>query len=366
MHTFISAFTLVICLVSANLQARVVGDLTRARVPVLDRSDIEFARGTSNALETVLVKLTGNSRTAQTTQGRAVLAKAKRLVQQFGYEKSTSSDGAENLLLRVTFDAPALTEEMRNQGLALWGKERPATRLYVMIKDGPNSSMLTNNMADSDSIEARLAEVILRQANNRGIPVSFPEPAKAALITPNGNLSQALLDALALEQDSDTDGVAVAVFESSSSGLWESQWKFQMGSETGQLSGQGDIADLLAEENTDSLADTIGKRFANPTLLSRKESVRLKIHGIYDASDYARVTRYLGSLDSIGDLFLQQAQGDAIILSALVQGGYQGLGQSIAFGKVLAPLSVDQTSAGISEGSEASAAGPGEYRLISR
>ena len=365
MQTLISTLTLAICLISIDIQARVVGDLTLARVPVLDRSDIEFARGTSKALESVLVKLTGNSRTAQTTQGRAVVAKAKRLVQQFVYEKSTPSDGVENLLLRVTFDEPALADAMRNQGLVLWGKERPATRLYVTIKNGADSSPLTSNGIEPDSLEAQLAEIILGKADNRGIPVSFPSPAQAALFAPSGNLSAALSAALALEQESDADGVAVAVFEASESGLWESQWRFQMGSETGQFSGQGDIAALLAEENTDSLADIIGKRFANPALLSRKESVRLKIHGIYDASDYARVTRYLNSLDSIGDLFLQQAQGDAIILSALVQGGYQGLGQSIAFGKVLTPLSVGEVSEGFTEGFEETTTGPGEYRLIS-
>ena len=81
--------------------ARVVEQLTLARVPVADRSDIEFARGTSKALELVLVKLTGDSRTPRSERGRAVLAKAKRLVQQFGYEKSKLGGNSDELLLRV-------------------------------------------------------------------------------------------------------------------------------------------------------------------------------------------------------------------------------------------------------------------------
>ena len=92
--------------------------------------------------------------------------------------------------------------------------------------------------------------------------------------------------------------------------------------------------------------------------------MRLKIHGIFNASDYARVTRYLTSLDSIDDLFLQQADGDAIILSASVQGGYQGLGQSIAFGNVLAPYFQEVGIDGLSESSSGPL--PGEYQLIVR
>lgn len=354
-----------VCFSPLNLHARVVEDLTLARVPVADRSDIEFARGTSKALEAVLVKLTGSSRTTRTAGGRAVLAKAKRLVQQFGYEKSSRDNEAQDLLLRVAFDAPALTEEMRNQGLVLWGKERPATRLYVIVKNGDMTSMVTSDSLAAETAEAEVAEIIARQAFNRGIPVSFPGIAKTALIETQRNISEVLATALEIETQTDVDGVAVGIFEASPSGLWESRWVFQMGNERGKFSGQGDLIALLAEENTDSLADAIGRRFANPTLLGHKESVRLKVHGIFDSSDYANVTRYLRSLDSVTDLFLQQAEGDAIILSASVQGGYAGLNQSIAFGKVLAPIS---TAGGIGEGAQESdnTVRPGEYRLIVR
>lgn len=363
MRAIILTLFLAICFFPADILARVVADLTLARVPVADRSDIEFARGTSKALETVLVKLTGSSRAARSAGGRAVLAKAKRLVQQFGYEKSTRESGQEDLLLRVAFDAPALTEQMRNQGLVLWGKERPAVRLYVIVKNGPETSILSNEGLVSGSMEAQLAEIIARHAFNRGIPASFPSITKTALIEANKNISELLPMALEIEGQTDVDGVAVAIYEASPGGLWESQWVFRLGSEGGQFSGQGDLVTLLAEENTDTLADAIGRRFANPTLLGRKESVRLKIYGIFDGSDYARVTRYLTSLDSISDLFLQQAEGDAIILSASVQGGYAGLGQSIAFGKVLAPISPGDTEVDGSQESGNSGRA-GDYRLI--
>ena len=108
MRNFTPKMFILLCLAAffcaQPVYARVVEQLTLARVPVADRSDIEFARGTSKALELVLIKLTGTSRTPRTERGRAVLAKAKRLVQQFGYEKSTVVNGDESLLLRVEFD----------------------------------------------------------------------------------------------------------------------------------------------------------------------------------------------------------------------------------------------------------------------
>ena len=340
-------FGLILVSYFPTAQARVVEHLTLARVPVSDRSDIEFARGTSKALELVLVKLTGNSRTPKTQQGRAVLAKAQRLVQQFGYEKSRT--GSDALLLRVEFDPQVLTEQMRASGLVLWGKERPETRLYVVVNNAGTSSIMSAELPTPASVEADIREIILRQANNRGIPISFPELANVALIDPNLAPS-AILDSVLAAGQGTADGVAVAVFDGSVGGLWEVRWLFQIANDTEKFSNQGDLVTLLAEEATDSLADIIGRRYANPVLLGHKESVQLKVGGLYDAEDFARVARYLKSLDSVENLFIQRVSDQQLIMSAVVQGGYTGLEQSIAFGKVLAPV----------------ADSPGEFQLLVR
>ena len=330
--------------------ARVVEQLTLARVPVADRSDIEFARGTSKALELVLVKLTGDSRTPRSERGRAVLAKAKRLVQQFGYEKSKLAGNADELLLRVEFDPQVLTDEMRANGLVLWGKERPETRLYVVVTNAGERLLLSDEAAPPGSAAEAIRAIILRQAQNRGIPVSFPNIETASLIESSGTASNILLSAQSVEQDSRVDGVAAVVFSGSEIGLWEADWAFQIGDQRESFSDQGDLVALLAEEATDSLADLIGRRYANPVLLGHKESLRLVVSGLYDERDFARVTRYLDSLDGVEGLFIQRVSGDALELSAVVQGGQAGLEQSVAFGRVIAPV----------EGV------PGQFRLLGR
>ncbi|MGR8949403.1 MAG: DUF2066 domain-containing protein [Gammaproteobacteria bacterium] len=332
----------------ASTAARVVDQLTLARVPVADRSDIEFARGTSKALELVLIKLTGSSRTPKTQQGRTVLAKAQRLVQQFGYEKPQA--GNDSLLLRVEFDPEVLTNEMRASGLVLWGKERPETLLFVVVNEDGKPSIISSEDSVPGTTAADIRRIIVRQAQNRGIPVSFPDPAMAALVDANGGPTQILESVLAAGQSSGADGIAVAIFEGSRVGLWEARWLFQIATDRESFSNQGDLVALLAEEATDSLADIIGRRYANPVLLGYKESVQLRVTGLYDAEDFARVTQYLQSLDNVENLFIQQANGDIVEMNAVVQGGYTGLEQSIAFGKILAPV----------------AGRPGEFRLTGR
>ena len=354
MRNFTPKMFILLCLAAffcaQPVYARVVEQLTLARVPVADRSDIEFARGTSKALELVLIKLPGTSRTPRTERGRAVLAKAKRLVQQFGYEKSTVVNGDESLLLRVEFDPQVLTEEMRANGLVLWGKERPETRLYIVVRSMDEQLLLSSAPPQPGTAAETISAIVKRQAQNRGIPTSFPAPATAALIDTSGSLASILNAALAVEADSDADGVAVAIFEGSELGLWEADWVFQIADQRESFTDQGDLVALLAEEATDSLADVIGRRYANPVLLGLKESISLTVTGLYDEHDFARVTRYLNSLDGVEALFIQRVANDEMEISAVVQGGYAGLEQSVTFGKILSPV----------EG------GNGQFRLLRR
>ena len=354
MQNLIRNFIISCCVLSASIlqsvDARVVEQLTLARVPVADRSDIEFARGTAKALESVLVKLTGDSRTPRTERGRAVLAKAQRLIQQFGYEKPAVSVSDDELLLRVEFDPQVLTDEMRANGLVLWGKERPEIRLYIAVDTPTGRQLLSSEQPPADTAAATIRTIVMRQARNRGIPISFPEPALAALAGSHRDPASILAEALSAEQDSGLDGIAVAVFNGSEIGIWEAEWVFQLAEQRESFTNQGDLLALLAEEATDSLADVIGRRYANPVLLGHKESISLTIVGLYDDNDFARVTNYLDSLDGVDDLFIHQVANDGMAITAVVQGGYAGLEQSLAFGKILVPVDGER----------------GQFRLVAR
>ena len=120
-------------------------------------------------MEIVIVKLTGNSASPQSGSGRAVVKQAKRLVQQFGYEQQGIGVASANeLVLRVEFDARVLGEEMRSNRLALWGKERPETLVWLVLDDTNGRNILEAN----DPHE--IMRVMKDRARVRGIPIAFP------------------------------------------------------------------------------------------------------------------------------------------------------------------------------------------------
>lgn len=93
-----------------------------ATVPVADRSGVARGAAVRQALGEVLIRLSGDPAVLQQAGGAALVAMANRYLQQYQYE-GNEAGGA--LLLRAGFDGAALEAEMHQQGLPLWGRERP-------------------------------------------------------------------------------------------------------------------------------------------------------------------------------------------------------------------------------------------------
>ena len=105
----LAACALLLC--AWAVSARDVTDLYRADVTVTDRSAGELTRGTTAALAEVLIKLTGNRHLPGDAMVKPLLAKATRLVLQYGYANAPSG----GLLLTTRFDEQALGAELQSR-----------------------------------------------------------------------------------------------------------------------------------------------------------------------------------------------------------------------------------------------------------
>ncbi len=332
-------------LVALGISTIVVGaadveGLNSARVPVSDRSDAEFDRGVSRALEIVIVKLTGNSASPQSGSGRAVVKQAKRLVQQFGYEQQGIGVASANeLVLRVEFDARVLGEEMRSNRLALWGKERPETLVWLVLDDANGRNILEAN----DPHE--IMRVMKDRARVRGIPIAFPVADIADTIAlPDELSSVALANAAYLNSGkSGVQSTLVGHIRQVAPSLWESEWSLVVAGELIVWEQQGDIVELMVEESSDNLANELGHRYRDANQ-NPSDVVAVTVHGLRSVADYARTERYLSTIDSVTSLLVRQVDESAIIFDLAVKGGFASLVQSISFGQTLAP---DPTDLGV-------------------
>jgi uncharacterized protein len=327
----LTAALLLAAAVSIPSEARDVLNLHRMVVPVSDRSDGALSRGASQALGHVLVKLTGNRRVGAAPGVAGLLKKAKGLLLQYGYEQEAVNG---RLMLAAEFDEVALAKELDALGLSVWAKERPDTIAWVVIDDGATREMLGGDEP------GRLGQIMLTRGEVRGIPLLLPimDVEESQHLIHAGDWEALAGTALALSAPYGTPSKLIGYLRQSVPGFWDVRWKIRVGDESFEWQAEGDIPELLIEDGVDSLGDALARRFANPMMHAPADRFGLTVFGVQSVEDYARVLRYLESLDAVTGLFVRKVDNSRILFELNVKGGRPALTEGISFGQVLTPL----------------------------
>lgn len=310
-----------------------VDGLYRASVPVDDRSPGELARGTRAALSGVLVKLTGDRQAAARSSAAEVLGEASSLLYKYGYADAPGVDGDE-LTLSAEFDPSALRGALERHGISTWGKERPETLIWLLV-DEPGQRRIASN-----DEPGRWGEAVLERAESRGIPVLLPlvDIEAAQVVSGAAGWSDLAEGSLRLSARYGPPAVLVGYLREAVPGIWEADWRLRVGQEDYQWRHEGGMPDLLVDDGINALADALARRFADPAMLARADDLDLAIVGLATAHDYATVVNYLEELDTVAELFVRGVDAQRLAVVVRARGGRTAFDQSVAFGRVLAPV----------------------------
>ena len=310
-----------ICLTGAALVlADTGGALTRAElyqatVPVANQSEAARLSAFAAALRIVLVRVTGR-RTADEDPALApLLNNAGRYVQQY-------REAAGNQLW-VAFDGAAIERWLTQNGQPLWGRERPATVVWLAVQSGPQGGAVVT--ADDTS---ELKSALDAAAALRGVPLRWPTAAE---------LQQDHLDYTALTSASpDTlahlghhvggEGTLIgrAANATAAAGV---HWTFLFQDRSSEFTG--------ALEGINRAADTYAGIFAVSGSLA---AVDIEVTGVSDLRDYALVQGYLESLTFIAHVGVETLNGDTVRFRLTTRGGPEPLQHALALNGRLQPI----------------------------
>lgn len=313
-----------------GVAARDVSGLYTASVAVKDRSPAERSRASAAALGEVLVKLTGNRRTPNDASARPLLGRASTLLLQYAY--ANAPDGG--LTLNAQFDEHVLERELEERGIGTWGKQRPETVVFLVVDDVQGRGLI------GGEAPGKLGATLKRKADARALPVVLPlmDIEESAQLNQAQNW-RALSDAaVSLAGRYGAAAVLVGALREAGPEVWEVHWRLDVDGETLEWTQEGAAADAIVEEGVDALGDALARRYAEPGMLAGAERVSLVVTGVRSAADYARLARYLDTLDSISALFLRTVDNQRVVYEITARGGRAALAQAIAFGHVLAPV----------------------------
>ncbi|MDD0842491.1 DUF2066 domain-containing protein [Pseudomonas sp. Gutcm_11s] len=272
----LSARLLALCLPLFSLPAlaETVSGLYQVREPVTSQQPEERTAALNRALETLVLRLTGDAKAIQGQALQAVRQDPQQLVSQYVYEGET---------LVVDFDPLTTENKLRQAGLPLWGANRPSILAWWLNSSAEGASLV------GDAQEA--AKPLQQAAQHRGLPVRLPlADLQEQLVATPENLGASQPDALQPASERYAADALLAVQAREEGGQWQAEWRLWLGDAREQGKAQGADQKALADAVLLAVSERLAPRFlVKPGAAS---AMTLEIQGA-DLGRYAELERLL-------------------------------------------------------------------------
>ncbi|CAN7341662.1 DUF2066 domain-containing protein [Pseudomonas sp. GL-B-26] len=304
---FFSRFLFAGCLslVSLASHAETVKNLYQVRQPVSGQTPEERDQATQQALDTLVLRLTGDPKAAQSPGLAALRKDPQQIISQYGFDAGPPE------VLKVDFD-PATTEQaLRRAGLSLWGANRPSILGWWLNDSTEGSSLVGDGQAS--------AAPLRRAAQHRGLPLRLPlADLSEQIVATAPNLEGTDATPLRGVSERYNADALLAVHAREEGGQWQAKWHLWLGDkkEAGSVEGADQAA--VADAVMLAVSQRLAPRFVVKPGASGEQL--LEVQGM-NLEHYAALGRLLepfgARLQSVdGDRILYRVNGSAEQLKA--------------------------------------------------
>ncbi len=337
-------FFLFLCLFPLVAGATTVRDLYDFRLIVADQGEAERERAVRRAFADLLVRVSGDRQAPAGEAGQALLGEASRYLRQFRYSSlampgfpATDSQGPYTPLqqIHLVFDEEGVNRALWRQGLPVWGKNRPATLVWLAVQEGGRRWL-----AGSEAGEDLLAPLRQRAAW-RGLPVVFPllDLQDQIALDVNevwGNFAESIR---AASRRYRPEAILVGRLLHLPDGEWLGRWSLYFeGDEVLNWEQRGDQAAPIVVAGIDQVADELASRYAQVAGEHDAGEFLLRVAGVRALADFVRAERYLRSLAPVEQVQVAVVEPGQVTFRLRLRGSRGGLEKAIALSPVLEPL----------------------------
>lgn len=300
MRFFRSLFVGCVSLVSLASHADTVKSLYQVREPVTSQAPEERDQATQRALDTLVLRLTGDPKAAQSPGLAAIRKDPQQIISQYGFDAGPPE------VLKVDFDPASTEQALRRAGLSLWGANRPSILAWWLNDSAEGSSLVGDGQAS--------AAPLRRAAQHRGLPLRLPlADLSEQLVATAPNLEGT--DAAPLRSASDryNADALLAVHAHEEGGQWQAKWHLWLGDQKEAGSVQGADQAAVADAVLLAVSQRLAPRFVVKPGASGEQL--LEVQGM-NLERYATLGRLLepfgGRLQGVdADRILYRVNGSA-------------------------------------------------------
>ncbi|WP_044873837.1 DUF2066 domain-containing protein [Pseudomonas sp. LFM046] len=279
MRLIASALLLCLSLLGLPAHADSVSDLYQVREPVTSQQPEERSQALVRALDTLVQRLSGDPKAAQSPALEAVRKDPQQLISQYGYEGQ---------VLVVDFDPVTTERTLRQAGIPLWSANRPVILAWWLNRSGDSNSLV------GDGQES--AEPLRQAAQNRGLPLRLPlaDLNEQLLATPE-QLTSAQPGALTQASERYGADALLAVDANQVDGKWQAQWRLWLGDSREQGTAEAADSTALADSVLSAVSQRLAPRFV--VAPGAGQNLELEVQGA-DLARYAELSRLLEPFDA--------------------------------------------------------------------
>ncbi len=326
------------------VNAAPVAGLFEATVPVAGQGAVQRKEAIQIAFRKMLVKVTGSRAIANRTELKGVLANASRYVQQYRYEllpinQSTAEPAADvtvpDRLLKVAFDAAAVTRVLQGQRLAVWAGDRPSGLVWLGIEDRGGRRLALPD------VDAGAFAALQTAAADRGLPLSYPlmdleDRTNLQVSDLWGNFELNIRKAsYRYSPDIVVTGRLIGVADN----RWRAYWRLYQGDQVSSWNDNASSKVLLATKGIDHVVDVLSEKYAPTAGVGALSEVLLQISGVTGLTIYSRINKFLTAQSVVEDAALVETGTDIAVFRLQVRGGLQSLQQGLQLGGLIEPVS---------------------------
>lgn len=342
--TIISALFLLFAS-SLTVQAAVVEDLYSVDLPVPDQTTTQRLAIFNQAFREVIVKVSGSDEALSQPGFKRPLSNSARYVRQFRYLVTKDQNSANvdegQLTLRVTFNQDQVENLLRENNIAVWGKERPSTLLLINLGVNKNTSLVSSDTTPG------MVDNLDKIASRQGLPVLFPlldlEDRVILGVQDIIRLNEANISALAARYAPDAVLTGQVIGQSGKG--WIGTWKVRFSNQVFDWSFRAGSRQDVLTQAMNQLAKTLASEYALQSYQAFEQVTLLTIDQMDELTDHIKVQNYLQSLDAVESVRLVLIDADKVTYRIKLRNTVEDLHRLISLGYVLEQLELPQINA---------------------
>lgn len=325
------------------------GALFEGEVDVRDQGEATRQAALPAALANVLVKLTGDPAVATAPDLAPNLAQAGSMLEQYRYRQDARAGSLQGQTVLIARFARGPVEALvALAGRSIWPTPRATPVVWLAIDDGRGPRMLA-------SAQASAVAALTRQANRRGLSLSYPlfdleEQQRIVLSAFWAG------DSAAARRSSPRYHSRVSLVGKlyrSASG-WTAEWRVFDGEQLLAEAAPGGVdATSVLEAGADLVADTLGRRAAQYAADGSGGRFTVQVEGVESAEDYVRLLQGIRRMSIVRSAQPRSAGQRSLQLELDLSVGLSGFARMAA-------------GSGLLEQADESADQPGRFRLMAR